>query len=323
MAAVRRNLLKIADTNIPVLIEGESGTGKEVICHYLHRHSVWQCGPIMKVSCPAIPGTTLESELFGQPGTFAEAFSTGTGDIEMASRGTLFLDEISELNVSVQSKFLQALQDGHLQTIGSTLGKKADIRVICTTNRQLQQEVKSARFRQDLYYRISGLVLRLPPLRERLEDLNQLSEYFVALYNERYQCSAAPLSQATLLRMATHSWTGNIRELENLVKRYVVEGNEEAILREIAREAVPGRADTHPPAPALSLGQLTRNATRAMESRIILSTLRANQWNRKRTAHALKISYRSLLYKLHKSGIENRRAVDSAGVEGKTLENLS
>ena len=324
MAAVRRNLLKVADTNIPVLIEGESGTGKEVICHYLHRHSVWQCGPIMKVSCPAIPGTTLESELFGQQhGTFAAAFSTGTGDIEMASRGTLFLDEISELNVSVQSKFLQALQDGQLQTIGSTLGKKADIRVICTTNRQLQQEVKGARFRQDLYYRISGLVLRLPPLRERLEDLNQLSEYFVALYNERYQCSAAPLSQSTLLRMTTHSWTGNIRELENLVKRYVVEGNEEAILRELAhREGVPVCADAHP-TPALSLGQLTRDATRAMESRIILSTLRANQWNRKRTAHALKISYRSLLYKLHKSGIQSRHGADSADVQGKTLENLS
>jgi len=324
MAAIRRNLLKVADTNIPVLIEGESGTGKEVICRYLHRNSSWARGSFVKVSCPAIPGTLLESELFGhERGAFAGALAANTGRGEMSASGTLFLDEISELNLSLQSKLLQVLQDGQLQTIGSTRETKANIRVICSTNRKLHQEVAGERFRQDLYYRITGLVLRLPPLRERLEDLDGLVEYFVDLYRERFGCSAAPVSESTRLLMTTHLWPGNIRELENLIKRYVVVGTEEAILSEIAQREIISDSSNVDQTAALSLSQLTRNATQLMESRIILNTLRVNQWNRKRTARALKISYRSLLYKLKKAGIQGRREVDSVGTEGKTLENLS
>lgn len=323
MAAVRRNLLKVADTNIPILIEGESGTGKELICKYLHQQSSWRDGPFVKVSCPALPGTLLESELFGREcGALAEAFASAAGRVEMAMGGTLFLDEISEMDHSLQSKLLQVLQDGQLQTIGSTNGKKINVRVICATNRRLQREVAAERFRQDLYYRITGLVLRLPPLRERLEDLEQLAEYFVALYNKRFQCSAPPVSESTLLLMTTHPWTGNIRELENLIKRYVVVGTEEAILGEIAhRDVMPDSSEVSF-SPVFSLGQVTRNATQVMESRIILSALQANQWNRKRTARVLNISYRSLLYKLKKAGIQNRH-VESAGAEGRALETLS
>jgi two-component system response regulator AtoC len=324
MAAIRRNLLKVADTNIPVLIEGESGTGKEVICKYLHRNSAWGRGPFVKVSCPAIPGTLLENELFGhERGAFTGAFEETTGRVETAASGTLFLDEISELDLSLQSKLLQVLEDGQLQKIGSTKDRKARIRVICATNRKLHREVAEQRFRQDLYYRITGLVLRLPPLRERLEDLDELVKYFVGLYTERFQCSAPPVSESTLLLMTTHPWTGNIRELENLIKRYVVVGGEEAILNEIAQREVVSEPPNVEQCQVLSLGQLTRNATQLMESRIILNTLRVNQWNRKRTASALKISYRSLLYKLKKAGIQGRREVGSVGAEGRTLENLS
>jgi two-component system response regulator AtoC len=337
MAAVRRNLLKVADTDIPILIEGESGTGKEVICKYLHQQSIWGCGPFVKVSCPAIRGTLLECELFGQEsGAFTDAFAVGTGRVEKASRGTLFLDEVSELDSALQSRLLQALQDGRFRTVSSTAGKKVNVRVICATNRRLQQEVGLEHFRQDLYYRITGLVLRLPPLRERLEDLEQLAEYFVAQYNERFQCSVPPVSESTLMQMTAHPWTGNIRELENLVKRYVVVGTEQAILSEIAhREDVSRPALSTPVASSpylsfchqspshLSLGQVTRNATLLMESRMILDALRTHHGNRKLTAHALKISYRSLLYKLKKAGIQNHRQVESAGAEGRKLENQS
>jgi transcriptional regulator with PAS, ATPase and Fis domain len=315
MAAVRRSLHKVADTNIPILIEGESGSGKEVICKYLHQHSVWGKGPFVKVSCPALPSSLLENELFGgERGVFTGAFA------QSGTSGTLFLDEVSELDPLLQSKLLQVMQDGQLQATGALAGKKINIRVICATSRRLQREVAAERFRQDLYYRIAGLELHLSPLRERLEDLEQLAEYFVALYNERFQCAAPPLSDSTLLQMTTHPWTGNIRELENLIKRYVVVGTEQAILSEISqREALSGCSSPERGS-SLSLGQLTRNATRLMESRIILSALRANQWNRRRTARELKISYRSLLYKLKK--VENLgREESSAGAEGRTLGN--
>jgi two-component system response regulator AtoC len=326
MATVRRSLLKVADTNIPILIEGESGTGKEIICKYLHQHSVWGRGPFVKVNCPAIPGTLLESELFGyERGAFTGALRTKAGWVEMAERGTLFLDEISELDLSLQSKLLQVLQDGQFKAIGSTTDKKVSVRVICATNRQLHKEVAKEHFRQDLYYRITGMVLRLPPLRERLQDLRALADYFVALHNEQFKCNAPPISESSLRSMSTHPWTGNIRELENLTKRYVVVGNEEAILSEIGQrkigryEFAPGYAAIEPNS-TLPLGQLTRAAVRELESKIILDSLRANQWNRKLTARALKVSYRSLLYKLKKAGIENRRGAGSVGAEPNRLE---
>ncbi len=324
MAAVRRSLLKVADTNIPILIEGESGTGKEIICKYLHQHSVWSHGPFVKVNCPATPGTLLESELFGyERDAFTGAFGPKAGRVEMAESGTLFLDEISELDLPLQAKLLQVMQNGQFQSIGSTMDKKVNVRIICATNRQLHTEVAKERFRQDLYYRIAGLVLRLPPLRERLQDLRALTEYFVALHNKQFDCDAPPISESSLQLMSTHPWTGNIRELENLTKRYVVVGTEEAFLSEIAqREFMPGDAAVQADA-AIPLGQLTRAAMCEMESRIILDSLRANQWNRKRTARALSISYRSLLYKLKKAGIENRRGAGSVGIEPNRLEKLS
>ena len=323
MAAVRSSLLKVADTNIPILIEGESGTGKELICKYIHRHSVWGRGPFVKVNCPAIPGTLLESELFGYArGAFTGAYGTKAGRVEMAESGTLFLDEISELDLSLQSKLLQVLQDGQFRAIGSTIDKKVNVRVICATNRDLQAEVAKQHFRQDLYYRITGLVLRLSPLRERMEDLPAMVQYLVGLHNQQFKCSAPPVSESSLLLMTTHPWTGNMRELENLIKRYVVVGTEEAILSEIGhRDLMNGHMEVEA-SPSVSLGQLTRAAMRDIESRIILNALRANQWNRKRTASALKVSYRSLLYKLKKSGIQNRPGPGPVLVEHSKSGNL-
>ena len=308
MAAIRESLLKVADTNIPVLIEGESGTGKEIICKYIHQLSIWADGPFVKVNCPAIPGTLVESELFGyEKGAFTGAFGAKPGRVEMAHCGTLFLDEISELDLPLQSKLLQLLQDGQFSRIGASAETKVDVRVVCATNRQLQREVTNGRFRQDLYYRITGLILRLPPLRERIGDISMLAEYLIGLHSERYKREVPPLSISTLMLMKTHPWPGNVRELENLMKRYVVLGTEDVITKELN-----GRTTSHidlevAPEGSIALSQVTREAVKDLESKIILSTLQANQWNRKRAARALHISYRSLLYKLKRAGIQSRR----------------
>lgn len=299
MAAVQRSLMKVADSNLPVLLEGESGTGKEVICKYLHRHSIWSKGPLLKVSCPSVPVTALADELFGQQ------------EASGIACGTLFLDEVGELDAVLQGKLLQMLQDDPQRMVANGRGM---LRVICSTSRRLPDEVTAGRFRQDLYYRLAGLALRLPALRERLEDLDALVEYFIGLYNGLYGRSAPPLSPATLSSMTVQPWSGNIRELENLIRRYVLVGSEEDLLAELAG---PGEFAAGTPSFAgvgLSLSQMTRNATRLMESRIILDTLRANQWNRRRTARALKISYRSLMYKLKRTGIQpgNRAGAGSA-----------
>jgi len=310
MTALRETLQKIADTNIPVLIEGESGTGKEVICRYIHQNSRWAQGPFVKVNCPAIPGTLVESELFGyEKGAFTGAYGAKPGRVTGADTGTLFLDEISELDMALQSKLLQLLQDGQFVPLGASEERKVNIRVVCATSRALGEEAARGRFRQDLYYRITGVILRLPALRERVADLAMLADHLIAAYNDQFRCRAAPLSSSTMLLLKAHPWTGNIRELENLIKRYVVLGSEDAITSELKwnREKSPEpEISLQNP---VALGAVTRAAVRDLEDKIILDTLQANQWNRKRTARALQISYRSLLYKLKRAGVDNRRAM--------------
>lgn len=309
MAAIRKDLEKIGDTNIPVLIEGESGTGKELIAKYLHRQSFWSAGPFVKVNCPAMPGTLVESELFGyERGAFTGAFAAKPGRVEMANYGSLFLDEISELELGLQSKLLQLLQEGQYCPIGAREDKKVDVRMICATNRRLEREVSNGRFRQDLYYRISGVVFQLPPLRERMDDIPLLAAYFIALYNERYQRTVPPLSPAALALLRAHQWPGNVRELENLTKRYVVLGTEEVITNELRPRAAEHFDPDFPLDNSVPLKQITRDAVRDLENKIILNTLQTHHWNRKRAARALKISYRALLYKLKQSGLEMPRS---------------
>jgi two-component system response regulator AtoC len=308
MAGIRDSVQKIAETNIPVLIEGESGTGKEVIAKYIHQHSHCSGGPFVKVNCPAIPGTLVESELFGyERGAFTGAFGTKPGRAEMADCGTLFLDEISELALNLQSKMLQLLQDGQFCPIGTREDKKVEIRVVCATNRRLDREIANGRFRQDLFYRITGVVIPLPPLRERVADIPMLAAYFIRLYSERYQRTVPPLSSVTMARLTSHPWPGNIRELENLTKRYVVLGAEDAITRDLKTRGGQVFEPGMPLDNSIPLKKVTRDAVRDLESKIILSTLQANHWNRKRAARALKISYRALLYKLKRSGLDMPR----------------
>jgi two-component system response regulator AtoC len=310
MLALRSNLEKVASAAVPMLIQGESGTGKDIIARLVHEKSPWARGPYVKVNCPAIPGTLLESELFGyERGAFTGAFDSKPGRVELADRGTLFLDEISELDMNLQSKLLQFLQDGQFCRIGSERDTRVQARVLCATNRRLEDEVASGGFRQDLYYRINVLTLRVPPLRQRTCDIPILVEYFREVFSEN--CSSKPLSERLLNLMMSYAWPGNIRELENLLKRYVILGSEDAIFAELQ----PTQFSYSEPRIALdkpiSLKAITRAAVRDVERQVILRTLQANQWNRRRAARALSISYRALLYKLKSAGVCAAQADDS------------
>ncbi len=309
MQALRERMDKVASANVPVLIEGESGTGKDIIARMIHGLSPWRTGPFVKVNCPAIPGTLLESELFGyEKGAFTGAYGAKPGRVELAHRGTLFLDEISELDLALQSKLLQLLQDGQFCRIGAQEDKKVEVRVVCATNRQLEQEIETGTFRQDLFYRINVVNLHLPPLRERRNDVPDLAGYFLEYYNRKYNCRARELSAELMSAMQKYRWPGNIRELENMVKRYVILGSEEVISSDlVTREQEYFNPEINLDGP-ISLKKLTRQATRELERKVILKVLQAHHWNRKQAARALSISYRALLYKIRDAGLPPNRS---------------
>ncbi|PYX80524.1 MAG: sigma-54-dependent Fis family transcriptional regulator [Acidobacteria bacterium] len=317
MRTVRERLDKVAGANVPVLIHGESGTGKDIIARMIHSQSPWKTGPFVKVNCPAIPGTLLESELFGyEKGAFTGAYGTKPGRVEMAHRGTLFLDEISELDLGLQSKLLQLLQDGQFCRIGAQEDKKVEVRIVCATNRKLEDEIENGTFRQDLFYRINVVNLYLPPLRERRADVPDLASYFLEYYNRKYNCRARQLSSELIRLLEKYHWPGNIRELENLIKRYVILGNEDAITSDLV-----GREQEYfnPEIPIdgpISLKKITRQAVRELERKIILKVLQANHWNRKQAARALGISYRALLYKIRDAGLPSSRSARRKPEEG-------
>jgi two-component system response regulator AtoC len=308
MQAVRDRLAKLASANVPVLIQGESGTGKDIIARMIHAASPWKSGPWVKVNCPAIPGTLLESELFGyEKGAFTGAFGAKPGRVEMAHRGTLFLDEISELDLSLQSKLLQLLQDGQFCRIGAQEDKKVEVRVVCATNRKLEQEIESGTFRADLFYRINVVNLHMPPLRERASDIPELVEYFLEYYNRKFNARAKPISNELMKVLCKYHWPGNIRELENLMKRYVILGSEDVISSDLQpREPDFFNAEI-PLDGQISLKKLTRQAVRELERKVILKVLQNHHWNRKQAARALGISYRALLYKIRDAGLPSNR----------------
>jgi two-component system, NtrC family, response regulator AtoC len=310
MQAVRDRLMKLAGANVPVLIQGESGTGKDIIARMIHIASPWKNGPWVKVNCPAIPGTLLESELFGyEKGAFTGAFGTKPGRVEMAHRGTLFLDEISELDLSLQSKLLQLLQDGQFCRIGAQEDKKVEVRVVCATNRKLEQEIEGGSFRADLFYRINVVNLHMPPLRERASDIPDLVSYFIDYYNRKFNAKAKPISNELIAVLRKYHWPGNVRELENLMKRYVILGSEEVVSGDLQPRAPDFFSAEIPLDGQISLKKLTRQAVRELERKVILKVLQNHHWNRKQAARALSISYRALLYKIRDAGLPSNRVV--------------
>jgi two-component system response regulator AtoC len=315
MRLVRNKLQKVAASNLSVLLQGESGTGKELLARMIHSCSPWFLGPFVKVSCPAIPAALLETELFGyERGAFTGAYGSKPGQVELAHRGTLFLDEIAELDPAMQAKLLQVLQDGQFCRIGAQEDTRVQVRLICSTNRKLQDEIAAGTFRPDLFYRINVLHIQLPPLRERREDLPALIDYFIDCYNEKFNCQAKPVSGHLLRTLSEYHWPGNIRELENLIQRYVILGSEAAITSELLSRQ-PNFTPEIPPDGSVSLKNITRHAVRELERVVILRSLQANNWNRKRVARALSISYRALLYKIRDAGLSGRSTKASAAAD--------
>lgn len=308
MQAVRQRVERAAGLNVPILVLGESGSGKEVLARFVHSRSPWRTGPFVKVNCPAIPGTLLESELFGfQKGAFTGANNDKPGRIELAQGGTLFLDEIAELDAALQAKLLHVLQDGHFTRIGDHEERSMDARIICATNRDLRKEIETGEFRSDLFYRINVISITLPPLRERREDIPYLVQYLRETFNHRFQREAPAPSSETLHLLQQRDWPGNIRELENCMARYVILGSEEAFF--IDREEKKPSQFSYEPTPDgnIPLKRISQQVTRRMERDLILKVLQANHWNRRKTAEVLKISYRALLYKVRQAGLPAKR----------------
>ncbi len=309
MQEVRQKAEKVARTNLPLLIGGESGTGKEILAKLIHWWSPWHNGPFVKVNCPAIPATLIESELFGyERGAFTGAYAPKPGRVELAHRGTLFLDEIAELDPVLQAKLLQLLQDGQFCRVGAQEDKRVEVRIICATNRRLEEEIEAGNFRQDLFYRINVVSIQLPPLRERLEDIPRLVNYFLELYTEQYGCQVRPLSSQLMQLLQTYAWPGNVRQLENLIKRYVILGSEAAISSDLVSRSQTNFGTDIPIDGSLSLKKITRQAVNELERKLILKALHENHWNRKLAARSLKISYRALLYKIREAGLPPKRA---------------
>ena len=319
MQTAKQKIDKVAQSGVPILIQGDNGTGKGLLASFIHNLSPDPGAPFIKVNCAAIPGALLESELFGyEKGAFTGAHLAKPGRVELAHGGTLFLDGIDEIDMSLQAKLLQLLQDGQFCRIGGQEDRRVQVRVICATNRKLEHEIANGRFRQDLFYRINVVSIELPPLRSRTEDIPELVAYFLQLHRTRHKMQARPLSHAALNLLIRHSWPGNIRELENLIERYVILGSEEAISTELLNWEHTQAVPEIPLEGQIHLKKVTRQAVHDLERKIILSVLEANRWNRKRTASALRISYRALLYKIRRAGLPRKR-----GMRQSPPENIS
>jgi two-component system, NtrC family, response regulator AtoC len=303
MREVHGQIGRILHSDLPVLIRGESGTGKEVVAKFLHLRSNRCEGPFVKVNCSAVPEGLAETELFGC-GLGQTGSAIRRGLVDLAAGGTLFLDEIGDLGWTLQSKLLHLLQDGQYALSEGRQGHPVRVRVICATNSDLEKAVEKRAFRQDLFYRIDVINLRLAPLRDRKEDIPQLCEHFMHKLSRKFDKVVPPLTPAALHLLRQWNWPGNMRELENWIAKVIILGDDRAIgmelPRQMARSANAQPRNGH-------LKEAARQASATAARATILKVLRANHWNRRKAAEELNLSYRSLLYKLRDAGVPLRR----------------
>ncbi|MGA2570382.1 MAG: sigma-54 dependent transcriptional regulator [Terracidiphilus sp.] len=308
MCDMRSRIDCVLSGGLPVLIQGDSGTGKEVVAQFLHTRSDRCNAPFVKLNCAAIPASLVESELFGyEKGPFTGAMEAQAGLVEIADGGTLFLDEIGDMSRELQGKLLRLLQDGTYTRIGGSQERTARVRVVCATNIDLLQAVQSGAFREDLFYRIDMVSLRLPALRDRKNDIPQLCEYFLEKLARQFGRTAPRLNPATLHLLKQWSWPGNLRELENWIARAIILGDDEALGAELRRQVEMTHGFTGWQPRRGSLKDVSRQAASSATNALILKALQANRWNRRRAAQELNISYRSLLYRLRDVGLPQRR----------------
>jgi two-component system response regulator AtoC len=294
---------RVADVDVTVLIEGESGTGKEVVANALHRRSSRRRGPFVRVNCAAMPEGLVENELFGSdPGAFTGAVKEKEGKFELADTGTLFLDEIGDLAPRLQAKLLHALQEGEVIRLGSVEPRHVNVRVIAATSRDLEAALRRREFREDLFFRLNVVNITVPPIRERKEDLLDLAEYFLRDFSTQYGRDAPALTNPIRSVLLGYDWPGNVREVENVMKRLILVG-ESAVRDELGQTQAASEE---------SLGAVSRTAVKALERAKILQALEDTHWNRRRAASKLQISYRSLLYKLKEIDASSERSFETA-----------
>ncbi|SRR5581483_7060432 len=306
MKEVMRVVQKVAPTPTTVLIEGESGTGKELVARALHDLSPRAERPFVAVNCGAIPETLIESELFGHAkGAFTDARTAKRGLFEEADGGTLLLDEIGELPLLVQPSLLRVLQQGEVRRVGDSRAARVDVRVLAATNRDLSAHVQAGRFREDLYYRLNVVQLKLPPLRERQDEIAVLAERILARHSDRIAMPPRRLSPRALELLQRYRWPGNVRELENALERAVVLAEDEEIGPEALPDAVQRAVVPEPPPSHPDPGDLSvKRAQRALEAELIRRALERTQGNRTKAAELLELSPRALLYKIREYGLE-------------------
>jgi two-component system response regulator AtoC len=321
MVRIRQQILQIAPVDVPVFICGESGVGKEVVARMIHLRSKRRNQPFVKVNCAALPGELLESELFGfDQGAFTGAVRSKPGKFELANKGTIFLDEIAEMSTHLQAKLLHVLQDHQYSRLGGRHMVETDVRVLAATNIDVHEAMKSGRFREDLYYRLNVLSINVPPLRERTTEIPLLFQHFLQKYSEKYGKPGQPPSKHLLDAAVSYPWPGNLRELENFVKRYVILEDDEGSLRELV-EMSSARQRTSPldqPAAPKEQGlkALVRGLKDEAEMEAIADALERTRWCRKDAAKMLGISYKALLYKMRQFNLDTPRTRKSAAAAG-------
>lgn len=290
---------KVATTKTTVLLLGESGTGKELFARAIHNLSNRKHYPFVPINCAAIPRDLLESELFGhEKGSFTGADAKKMGKFELADKGTIFLDEIGDMDLSIQSKVLRAIEEGEIERVGGVKGIKVDVRIVAASNKDLEKAVEEKQFREDLYYRLNVFPIKIPPLRERREDVPLLVEYFIKKYCLEIKTSLKNISKEALDILMDYHWKGNVRELENTIERAIIlcDGNlitPEHIIP--SQRAIPMEG---------TLGDTAKEALRIAETQRIVKAIRDTKGNKSRAAEILQVSYKTLLTKIKEYGIE-------------------
>jgi transcriptional regulator with PAS, ATPase and Fis domain len=322
MQKIRAQAAQVAKVDMPVLLLGESGAGKEVLARLIHKLSRRAGKPMIKVNCAALPHELLESELFGyEAGAFTGATRSKPGLLELCDKGTIFLDEIGEMSPVLQAKLLHVLQDGKFSRLGGRTTITSDFRVLAATNINVKEAIEAKAFREDLYYRLNAFTINVPPLRERREEIPFLLRHFVQQFSEKYNCPAVEYSEELIRACMQHSWPGNLRELGNFVKRYLVLQDEAQAIAELEitnagaqlaaslddEDSMIGSGD--------DLKSMVQNLKERAEPKIIERVLIATKWNCKTAAMQLKISYKALLYKM------KQYRIFPPGVSGPGLRN--
>jgi len=309
MQRLRDIVRRVAYTDVPILVLGESGVGKEVVARYAHLHSGRKDQPFVKVNCAAMPNDLLESELFGYDrGAFTGALNDKIGKFELAHNGTLLLDEIGEMSPHLQAKLLHVLQDGTFSRLGARKSVRVDARIIAATNIKLEDAISRGKFREDLYYRLNVISLEVPPLRERPDEIPHLCNYYVKKYRERYKSTIEELPGELMRCFVGCPWPGNIRQLENVIKRFLILRDSQQIIDELSPVSGEVRAPLSPvPESAeMSLLHVGANAAEQAQRDLVLRTLVETGWNRKKAAARLNICYKSLLNKLKRWNLDER-----------------